>query len=173
MAKGAPPNSKTEAKTEVAPIRPVEGALVKAADGRTLVVTERGLGAVEAAATAGVSIAGLAALLGCSREGLRKARERQPELDEAIARGNASNEAELVGLLMQHARDGAFVPAIFLLKTKHGYREGDAPESKPSVVINLPDALAPAAYMDMLARRQRAVIEGDKPDAESGTTVAR
>jgi hypothetical protein len=162
VVKRASTPAKTGGKTDLVPIRPIAGALVK--DGKAFVATERAVGAVEAAAAAGVSTAGIAALLGCSREALRQMRERQPELDAALSRGLASFEAELVGHLVAAMRKGAFVPAIFLLKARFGYREGDAPESKPNIIINLPDAMAPAAYLDMLAKRQRAVIEGEQRD---------
>jgi hypothetical protein len=178
MSKRAPRDpvaaAKTEPKTALAPIRPVEGALARGERG-TLVATERAIGAAEAAAAAGVGIAGLAALLGCSREALRQMRERQPELDAAIERGNASNEFELVSLLMQAARKGAFVPALFLLKAKHGYREGEPPESsRPNVIINLPSALPLDEYLRTIQQRQqRALIEGEKSDVAPDTSLAR
>lgn len=162
MSKRVPAKAKTDGKTEPTPFQPIRsvvGSTEKAADGRTIIVTERGIGAVEAAAAAGVGIAGIAALLGISREALRRVRERQPELDEALSRGNANNEAELVSLLMEQARNGAFVPAMFLLKTKHGYREGDAPEQRPNVVINLPGALGMQQYLEALATRTQPAIE--------------
>lgn len=98
-------------------------------------------------------------------------RERQPALDAALQRGLASLEAELVGHLLTAARNGAFVPALFLLKTRFGYREGDAPESKPNVIINLPGAMSPAAYINSLhaARPAPAIEAGENADGQTIT----
>jgi len=145
-------------------VQPVAGALVKAADG-SYTCTEAGYGAAEALAGAGLSVAAIAAFLGCSAGTLRKLRDRDERLEAALARGLAANEVELLGVLQTAARKGMFVPAIFLLKARHGYREGDAPDTRPNVVINLPDALPMDQYMSRLRASQQRVL--DQKDDET------
>lgn len=149
----------------LASVQPVVGALVRSDDG-SYACTERAYGAAEALAAAGLSNAAIAAFLGCSPGTLRKLRDRDERLDAAMARGLAANEVELLGVLQAAARKGMFVPAIFLLKARHGYREGDAPDTRPNVVINLPDALPMDQYMARLrASQQRVLDQKDDDDA--------
>lgn len=42
----------------------------------------------------------------------------------------------LVGVLREQAMAGQYVPAIFLLKARHGYREGDSFEANVNVNVN-------------------------------------
>lgn len=161
MAKRTPPAEKTAPKTEPTVIARVSGATIKAADG-TLTVTERGLGAIEAAAMAGASTSAIAALLGCSRTTLRELRGRQPEVDEALARGQAAEEQELVSLLRQQAREGYSPAAMFLLKTRHHYRETTpvAPPDRPTTnILVLPAPLTDEEWAAMQSGRR--VIEGE------------
>ena len=74
----------------------------------------------------------------------------QPEVDEAWESGIAGLADELTHILLQHARKGNVVAAIFLAKARLGWREGDAPEARANIVINLPDAATPEAYMRMV-----------------------
>ncbi len=148
MAKRKSADSKTAPKTEPAAISRIEGAVTKTADG-TLTVTERGLGAIEAAAMAGASMPGIAALLGCSAGTLRDIRERQPEVDDAVSRGLAAEEQDLVLMLRKQARDGYAPAAMFLLKTRHGYRETTPvpPSSRPTTnILVLPAPLSDAEW---------------------------
>ncbi len=52
--------------------------------------------------------------------------------------------------LRKAARKGNVVASIFLLKARHGYREGDAPDARTLVQINLPDAASPSAYLSAI-----------------------
>jgi hypothetical protein len=123
-------------------------------------VTERGLGAIAAAAAGGYSRSGIAALLGISRHALRRVAERQPEVAAALQRGEAALEQELVMGLVRQAREGAFVPAIFLLKSKFGYVEGAPPDAaKPTININIPAPMSADEFNRFLSERRGVVIE--------------
>jgi hypothetical protein len=87
-----------------------------------------GIAMVEELASRGCSVVTIAAALGMSRDTLRACRVRQPDVDEAYQRGLAREQDHLVGNLRRLADDGNVVANIFLLKGKHGWREGDAPE---------------------------------------------
>jgi hypothetical protein len=145
---------KPDAPAATPPIAQIPGLVDRAEDG-TITVTERGLGAAQAAAAAGVPLAGIATMLGCSASALRACRERQPALDEALTAGLSSLEYELVGLLMKAARKGAFVPALFLLKAKFGYRDSapPAPEGGPRTTnVFMVPSMSPEQF--------RSIVEG-------------
>jgi hypothetical protein len=62
---------------------------------------------------------------------------------------------QLVDILMQQARAGQFVPAIFMLKSRFGYREG----AQLEVAVDLGDVLVVPADMsveDYIARKTTA-----------------
>lgn len=60
----------------------------------------------------------------------------------------------LFNALFQQAQKGNIVAAIFLLKTRHGYREGDQTELANRVSINfqLPGAMPLAQFQKMQGR---------------------
>ena len=117
-----------------------------------IVINDEGLEYVCKAAADGVPRTAIAASLRINRRTLREITQRQPEVAEAFAAGRAGNEAELVSLLMEQARSGNMVATMFLLKSMHGYREGEAREndSRPTVIINLPDSMTPEQYTKMI-----------------------
>lgn len=111
-------------------------------------ITPNGLTVIEAMARDGFSMVSIAKALRIDQVTLRQIRRRDPAVQEALDLGLAANERELVNLLMQQARDGQVVPAIFLLKAKHGFREGEHREPPvPNITINLPGAMKPEDYM--------------------------
>lgn len=58
---------------------------------------------------------------------------------EAFAAGRQIMHDALVGKLYERAMAGDLVPALFLLKTTFGYREGDEPsDMRPQITIHLP-----------------------------------
>ncbi|MCA8903734.1 MAG: hypothetical protein KDA43_02600 [Hyphomonas sp.] len=85
---------------------------------------------MERLAAEGNSDTSIAKALHIDRETFRNIRKRQPEIDEALARGRASLEDELTDILMTHAREGHVVAAIYLTKARCGWREGDVPPSQ-------------------------------------------
>ena len=93
-----------------------------------IVVTEAGIEQVRQWRKDGFTYATIASKLGLTRRTLHDVRKRQPEVEEALALGHAENEDELVGALMQRVRGAeddrdAIIAAMFLLKSRHGYRD--------------------------------------------------
>lgn len=132
------------------------------AGGRERHVGAKGTQLVERMAAGGHSDAAIAKALKMNRETFRFCRRRQPELEEALQRGRSAEEHTLVAKLHEAALAGNVVAAIFLLKSRHGYRDqGNASDERPNIIINLPDANSTDAYL----RRIGAVVDG-------GTLVA-
>lgn len=89
-----------------------------------IVVGEKGLKIIEAMAAKGCLLETIAKALRMSHDTLEACRRRQPEVALALDRGRGVLHDELVSILVQQARSGQFVPAMFLLKTRFGYKEG-------------------------------------------------
>ena len=121
----------------------------KVIPGGTVIVQPAGLELIHYRASEGSPHTQIAAALGIAPNTFRALVERDPAVREALAKGNARNEEELVGLLMEKARSGNIVASMFLLKAKHGYREGEPRESghRPNVVIMLNAAAKEAEYL--------------------------
>ncbi len=87
---------------------------------------------------------GLAYRLGTTVETLNKWLEIHPELQRALDEGREREHHALFNALYENATKGGNVTAaIFLLKARHGYREGDQSEiaNKVSINFQLPGAL--------------------------------
>ena len=70
-----------------------------------------------------------------------------PEVVDAVAAGRDDMRNALVASLLKTAKAGNFVPAFFLLKTMHGFREGDTQqEMRPTINITLRGSLSPEQY---------------------------
>jgi hypothetical protein len=92
----------------------------------------------------GFSVRGVAARLGTSQDTLRLWFERHPELHEAFEQGREVERYALHNALYRAATEqGNITASIFLLKSRHGYREGDQSDTANRVTINftLPGAL--------------------------------
>ena len=99
---------------------------------------------IEALAADGFSMRGVAAGLGTSQDTLRKWFELDPELKEAFEQGRERERQTLHNMLYRAATEsGNTTAAMFLLKSRHGYREGDQVETGNRVSINftLPGAM--------------------------------
>ncbi len=121
--------------------------------GRPYSVTGPGREIAERMLANGCSRATVAATLGISETALADAAARDPELAAAIERGDGALETELVGHLLQHAREGNVTAAIFLLKAKRHFRDSTPVEPKtdrPNITINLPGAASPEDYARMI-----------------------
>jgi hypothetical protein len=142
-------------------------------------VTPAGLEVVERLAAEGIPMLGIAARLGIERSTLQEVRKRQPEVEEAVARGRASNEAELTSLLMDKCRSAAserdqLLAIFFALKVMHGYRDAGPLEGAASVTINqqinqfdrMTTGDIRARVTELLAQRDRLLSGGDAVDAE-------
>ncbi|QNK00734.1 hypothetical protein [Dyella telluris] len=91
---------------------------------------------------------GIARSLGVSLETLNEWMERHPELRAAMDEGREAEHKVLHNALYKQAEKGNIVAGIFLLKTRHGYREGDQTgvANKVSVTFNVPGALTPEQF---------------------------
>jgi len=103
---------------------------------------------IAAYAATGHALVGIARLLGTTKEVLRRWIEEDPALEEALAQGREAERFTLHNVLYRAARKGNIVAAMFLLKARHGYREGDQAEHANRVSINftLPGAVEPEQF---------------------------
>lgn len=67
----------------------------------------------------------IARALGVTVKTLKRILDDEPELTDAVEAAREAEEAELRDCLMRSARSGDTVAALFLLKTRHGYRDRD------------------------------------------------
>jgi hypothetical protein len=105
-------------------------------------------------ASKGCSHAQIARHIEIDAKTLRERLKDDPEAAAAYAEGKGDEEAALVGLLRKKAEDGDAPSAMFLLKSRHGYRDRGETDggSQPgvSVTISLPGPLAPDAYAKLI-----------------------
>lgn len=121
--------------------------------GNPVAITAPGRELIERLAANGASIETIGAALGVSGSTVSEVAKRDPAVQEALDKGHGALETELVGLLMQHARDGNVTAAIFLLKGKRHWRDSTPVEPKsdsPNITINLPAAASPDAYRQLI-----------------------
>ncbi|MBF7694546.1 hypothetical protein [Acinetobacter rathckeae] len=97
---------------------------------------------IEDMASNGYSKRNIAKALGVSWDLYVVWLEQYPELLEAEKLGKDKEHKALHNALYKSAMDGNVTASIFLLKTRHGYREGDQSDSanKVSITFQLPAA---------------------------------
>lgn len=94
---------------------------------------------------------GIARALGMNGSTLGDCIKRQPEVAEALAQGRAALHHIIHSALLQQGLDGYAPALMFLAKAQLGWRETDAPESRPNIqIIKLPDSRSPEEYMRAL-----------------------
>ena len=113
-------------------------------------LTDAGCQALVLLASEGADMWTMAHKLGIGRTTLQRLIKDDERVEAAIAIGKAALADECTHLLMTAARKGNIVAAIYLTKARLGWREGDVAEQRPNIVINLPDAQTPEAYMRMV-----------------------
>ncbi|MCC7328173.1 MAG: hypothetical protein IT521_15365 [Burkholderiales bacterium] len=104
---------------------------------------------IELLASDGFSVRGIAKAMGAAFETLQRWFDDYPELREAFENGREQERYTLHnGLYVAATEKGNMVAAMFLLKARHGYREGDQGETANRVSINftLPGALKPEQF---------------------------
>ncbi len=117
----------------------------------TLEITDAGLEAVRMMAASSAGQCLIASRLGVSFRGYKDLMERDERVRLAWEAGFAEEEAALVENLRRDADGGYSAASMFLLKTRHNYSENyQAADSKPNVVIVLPDARTPEEYLRMI-----------------------
>lgn len=105
---------------------------------------------ITALAADGFSVLGVARRMGVNQEVLARWFDEQPALKEAFDVGRENERYALHNMLYRLATEGGDkIAAMFLLKARHGYREGDQGEQANRVSINfsLPGALKPEAFV--------------------------
>lgn len=117
---------------------------------------------IAALAATGHSVVGIARGLNTSNDTFRRWVDEHPELAEALARGREAERFALHNVLFRAARRGNIVAAMFLLKARHGYREGDQTEAanKVSLTFTLPSAMKPEEFMKVIEHEPAST---DKP----------
>ncbi|MEM0991114.1 MAG: hypothetical protein AAGK00_19780 [Pseudomonadota bacterium] len=130
-------------------------------------VTAQGLDVVEELAGRGCHAATIARVLGMHSSTFLDVRKRDPRVEEAYQRGLAREHDALVGNLRELADDGNVVANLFLLKTRHGYREGEAAAVNVSVNTGGVVVLPPKMTMEeFLVEREAAGLAGPKPNPD-------
>lgn len=92
----------------------------------------------------GFSVLGIARRMDVAKETLGKWMDANPALQEAFEQGREAERFALHNLLYRQAMEnGNATAAMFLLKARHGYREGDqsGQGSRVNVTIALPGAM--------------------------------
>lgn len=108
---------------------------------------------IRIAAAGGASLKGVAAAVGVDVEILRRWFDERPDLQEAIDTGREQERRTLHNVLYRAATEGsgkdALIAAMFLLKAKHGYREGDQQEqaNRVAITFNMPAAQPMAEFI--------------------------
>ena len=127
----------------------VPALVTRAGRGKTapVTITPAGLALVEELAAEGQDLRTIAKRLGINHQTLNALRKNVADVEQAIERGQAALGDELTHHLLNAARNGNIVAMIYLTKARLGWREGDTPEARPNITINLPDSQTPEAYM--------------------------
>jgi len=134
-------------------------------------LTDVGLDQVERDVANGLTLVEVANRLGLSPETFRKVRKNRPEIDERILLGRARNEGGLVSRLMSIVRSptttdrDAAVTSMFLLKSRHGYRDQGPADGAATVTniqqnIHLTTGDTRRRVAELLAQRER-LLNGD------------
>jgi len=94
---------------------------------------------IEGLAAQGYALVGIAKHFGVVSSTLRRWLDEDEALDEALAIGRETERRALHQLIVRDAVGGksANANAMFLLKTRHGYREFDSPNAKVDVAVNV------------------------------------
>ena len=102
-----------------------------------------------ALAATGHNVRGIAGYFGVSTETFHRWMEEDTEIAEQFAAGREQERMVLHNaLFVQATQKGNSSAAMFLLKARHGYREGDQSDqsNRVQVVFNLPGAMTPEQY---------------------------
>lgn len=108
----------------------------------------------------GASKRGVAMALGCDIETLSRWLQESDELKEAFEHGREKERQTLHDVLYDCAVSGqgkdSLIAAMFLLKARHGYREGDqaAEANRVSINFQMPGAL-PLAQFQVIENEPR------------------
>lgn len=104
---------------------------------------------LEAGGANGAALTGIARVLGVSTSLLRQWIDETEDLREAFARGRERERQMLHGTLTKQAKEGNVIAAIFLLKSRHGYRENDQSDiaNRVQITFQLPGAMTKEQFI--------------------------
>ncbi len=122
------------------------------AHGNPVTVRNPGLTLIRRMAAEGQDLVTIGKALGVSPKTLRKLRDDVEAVGEAFQLGHAILADELTHILLQQARKGNTVAAIFLSKARLFWSDRHDPTGeavKPAIVINLPSAMTPEQWEKM------------------------
>lgn len=104
---------------------------------------------IQDACAHGASKQGVAMAMGVSVDVLTRWMDEHPELKQAVDQGRERERQTLHDVLTTKAKEGNIIAAMFLLKARHGYREGDQESQANRVSINfqIPGALPLDKFM--------------------------
>lgn len=108
-----------------------------------------GLQTIRDLAERGVKETDIAKALGMSFPTWQRIKEENEEARETLEEARQIEENKLFGVLYEKAMKGDSTAAMFLLKTRHGYREGAelVNANQVNVKITLPGSLNPDEYL--------------------------
>lgn len=115
---------------------------------------------IRAMAADGFSIVGIAAKLKTSKDTFGRWLDEDEALREAFDQGREKERHALHNMLYRQAMEkGNSTAAMFLLKARHGYREGDQGDTgnKVSIVFQLPGAMQMQEFKNL----EKVVIENE------------
>jgi len=107
-----------------------------------------GLATITDLASRGHTEKDIARALGMSAHTFSRLKGENPAVADALDEGRSIEHLALYGVLFEKAMAGDIVALLFLLKTRHGYRElaDVTPQNTVSITFKLPGALDPATY---------------------------
>ena len=126
----------------------------------------QGAAEIRTLAATGFSKRGIASHFGVSFDTLEIWLEESEDMREQFAAGREDERHALHNALYKKAMHGDGPSAMFLLKSRHGYREGDQSEqgNKVSITFNLPGAMTAEQYRTIEAvttAKPKTLSDGD------------
>lgn len=127
---------------------------------------------IQSFAADGFSVVGIAEKFGVSCDVFRRWVSDSPQLREALDRGREKERHTLHNRLYRIAVESddekaASIAAMFLLKARHGYKEGDPGEqaNRVSVTFYLPGALSREDFMKTVSVHEQRTDDEPVPTA--------
>jgi hypothetical protein len=108
-----------------------------------------GIAIIRELASRGVKETDIAKALGISYNVWNRIKHTDERAKNAVEEARQVEHDELFGILYEKALKGDSVPAMFLLKTRHGYKEGAEATTNNAVAvqITLPGSMKPEDYL--------------------------
>ena len=108
-----------------------------------------GLDIIRNLAEKGVRETDIARALGMCFDTWLRIKNENPEAMKALTEAKQIEENKLFGILYEKAIKGDSIAAMFLLKTRHGYREGAevTNANQVNVKISIPGSMKPEDYL--------------------------